>query len=60
VGYLMLDRPDQIEGLGNIHLRYGIFLALGGAAAMIAGGLRLRRVPVSDRPGDGPYGVRGP
>jgi hypothetical protein len=43
VGYLMLDRPDEISGHSHIHLRYGIFVALGGAAAMVVGGLRLRR-----------------
>ena len=43
VGYLMLDRPDEIAGHTHIHLRYGMFVAMGGAAAMLVGGLRLRR-----------------
>jgi hypothetical protein len=43
VGYLMLDRPDEISGFTHIHLRYGIFVALGGSLAMVLGGLRLRR-----------------
>ncbi len=43
VGYLMLDKPDQISGRTGIHLRYGIFVALGGALALLVGGLRLRR-----------------
>jgi hypothetical protein len=43
VGYLMLDKPDEISGRTGIHLRYGIFVALGGALAMVVGGLRLRR-----------------
>jgi hypothetical protein len=43
VGYLMLDKPDEISNRTGIHLRYGIFVALGGALAMVVGGLRLRR-----------------
>jgi hypothetical protein len=43
VGYLMLDRPDEISGFTGIHLRYGIFVALGGTVALLVGGLRLRR-----------------
>lgn len=43
VGYLMLDRPDGIAGFTELRLRYGIFVALGGAVALFVGGLRLRR-----------------
>jgi hypothetical protein len=43
VGYLMLDKPDEISGRTGIHLRYGIFVALGAAVALVVGGLRLRR-----------------
>ncbi|MEK6327384.1 MAG: hypothetical protein AABM66_07665 [Actinomycetota bacterium] len=43
VGYLMLDKPDQIAGHTGIHLRYGVFVALGGSLALLVGGLRLRR-----------------
>jgi hypothetical protein len=43
VAYLMIDRPDEIAGHTHIHLRYGIFVAMGGAVAMLVGGLRLRR-----------------
>ena len=43
VGYLMLDKPDAISGYTDIHLRYGIFVALGGSLALLLGGLRLRR-----------------
>ena len=43
VGYLMLDKPDEISGFTDIHLRYGIFVALGGSLALLLGGLRLRR-----------------
>ena len=43
VAYLMIDRPDAIAGHTEIHLRYGIFVALGGALALLVGGLRLRR-----------------
>lgn len=42
VGYLMLDKPE-ILGDTDIHLRYGIFVALGGSLALLLGGLRLRR-----------------
>lgn len=43
VAYLMLDRPEQLEGSTNVGLRLGAFVALGGAIALIVGGLRLRR-----------------
>lgn len=43
VGYLMLDRPDSISVYPDIHLRYGVFVALGGSLALLLGGLRLRR-----------------
>ena len=43
VAYLMIDRPNAIAGHTEIHLRYGIFVALGGALALLVGGLRLRR-----------------
>jgi hypothetical protein len=36
----MLDRPEEIP---ELHLRYGIFVALGGSLAILVGGLRLRR-----------------
>ena len=39
----MLDKPDDISRFTNIHLRYGIFVALGGSLALLLGGLRLRR-----------------
>ena len=52
VGYLMLDKPDGIAGHTNIHLRYGIFVALGASLALLVGGLRLRRDEiVAERPG---------
>ena len=41
--YLMLDRPEQLEGSTNVGLRLGGFVALGGAIALVVGGLRLRR-----------------
>ena len=46
VGYLMLDKPDEISGFETIHLRYGIFVALGGSLALLLGGLRLRRAEI--------------
>jgi hypothetical protein len=45
VGYLAIDRPEEIAGFGHVRLRYGLFVAVAGAAAMIAGGLRLRAAP---------------
>lgn len=46
LAYLMLERPDfsaaQSPLLGA-RLRYGIFVALAGAVAIAAGGLRIRR-----------------
>ena len=54
VGYLMLDKPDEISGFENIHLRYGIFVALGGSLALLFGGLRLRRAEINaERPKKG-------
>jgi hypothetical protein len=47
VGYLMLDKPDDIQGHTHIHLRYGIFVALAAALAMTIGGLRLRRLELA-------------
>jgi len=44
VAYRMIDRPD-FDPLGDqrVGLRYGIFIALGGAALIVVGGLRKRR-----------------
>jgi hypothetical protein len=41
--YLMIERPDEIAGYGRISLRFGIFIALAGSIAVLAGGLRARR-----------------
>jgi hypothetical protein len=41
--YLMLDRPEQLEGSTKVGLRLGSFVALGGAVVLIVGGLRVRR-----------------
>jgi hypothetical protein len=43
VTYLLLDRPEQLEGSTKVGLRMGGFVALGGAVALIVGGLRVRR-----------------
>lgn len=43
VAYLMLDRPDELAGSTRVGLRAGIFVALVGALAITAGGLRLRK-----------------
>ena len=48
--YLIIDRPNEISGHTHIHLRYGIFVATGGAVAMIVGGLRLRRDRIAAPP----------
>ena len=45
VAYSAIDRPSDIAGFGHVRLRYGVFVALAGAAAMVAGGLRLRALP---------------
>jgi hypothetical protein len=50
VAYLMIDRPDEISGHTDIHLRYGIFVAMGGALALLLGGLRLRRDRIHSPP----------
>jgi hypothetical protein len=42
--YLIADRPDEIAGSVNVNLRLGPFVALGGAAALIVGGMRVRRL----------------
>jgi len=42
VTYLAIDRPDEIAGFERVRLRYGAFVALGGAAALVVGGVRLR------------------
>ena len=43
VAYLMLDRPEQLDGSTEVGLRLGGFVALGGAVALIVGGLRVHR-----------------
>jgi hypothetical protein len=41
--YGIFDRPDFGLSAQRVGLRYGIFVALGGAALIVAGGLRRRR-----------------
>jgi hypothetical protein len=46
ISYRIFDRPDFGPGqlsAERVGLRYGIFIALGGAALIVAGGLRRRR-----------------
>ena len=44
ITYRMFDRPDfELAGAGRVGLRYGIFVALIGAALLVIGGLRKRR-----------------
>jgi hypothetical protein len=59
VAYLMIDRPDEISGHTHIHLRYGIFVGMGGAIALLLGGLRLRRDEMRQR-GAGSHGTTDP
>lgn len=42
VAFLAIDRPEEIAGFDRVRLRYGAFVALGGAAALALGGVRLR------------------
>jgi hypothetical protein len=44
IAYRMVDRPEfEIPGVERVALRYGIFIALGGAVLLFVGGLRKRR-----------------
>jgi hypothetical protein len=47
VGYLMLDRPDELGGSTRVGLRFGIFVALAGSLLIAAGGVRLRREEIA-------------
>jgi hypothetical protein len=38
--YLIADRPEELAGSTNVNLRIGLFVALGGAVALVAGGMR--------------------
>ncbi len=40
--FLVADRPDQLAGNTEVHVRYGIFVAIGGSLAILVGGLRMR------------------
>jgi hypothetical protein len=42
--YLIADRPEQLAGSANVNLRIGLFVALGGAVAVVAGGMRVHDV----------------
>jgi len=44
VGFLAVDRPDDIAGFGHVRLRYGLVVALAGAGALFVAGMRLRVV----------------
>jgi hypothetical protein len=49
VGYLMVDRPEAtvFDFPTEYGLRFGIFVAMGGAAALALAGLRLRRLELT-------------
>ena len=55
VGYLMVDRPDAFDPLA-VKLRFGIFVAMAGAVAVIVGGARLAAAERRERrrPSPGP------
>jgi hypothetical protein len=60
VVYRMLARPEfELPGVGHVGLRYGIFVALGGAALIVVGGVRKRREELADRGGARPRAARG-
>ena len=42
VGYLAIDKPDDIAGFGHVRLRYGLLVALAGAGALVSGGMGVR------------------
>jgi hypothetical protein len=54
VGYLMLDRPDQLADSTRVGLRFGVFVALAGTLALMLGGLRLRSEQVGSTEGESP------
>jgi hypothetical protein len=47
---MAVDRPESLTLPGDVELRYGIFVALGGAVTMLVAGLRLRRVELGEEP----------
>ena len=49
VGYLAIDRPEEIAGFGHVRLRYGLVVALAGAGALFVAGMRLRIVAAAQR-----------
>ncbi len=45
IGFLIADPPNLLSGtatIGGVRMRYGAFVAIGAAAAMIVGGMRSR------------------
>lgn len=48
IAYRIFARPDfELPGVGHVGLRYGIFVALAGAALIVLGGVRKRREELS-------------
>jgi hypothetical protein len=41
--FLIADRPDQLAGSTEVQIRYGVYIAIAGCAAIGAGGMRMRR-----------------
>ncbi len=61
LAYLVADPPDElidIAAIGGVRVRYGVFVAGGGAAAMIIGGVRARHeapsAPAAEAPQPAP------
>jgi hypothetical protein len=48
--YLIADRPEQLAGSTQVHLRYGIYVCLAGCLAVAVGGLRMRKELRARRP----------
>ncbi|MFL5871553.1 MAG: hypothetical protein ACJ75R_10750 [Solirubrobacterales bacterium] len=48
VCYLIAARPDQLAGSDDVNLRIGPFVCLGGAIAIVVGGMRVRGLGTED------------
>ena len=47
--FLMIDRPDELASTNAVTLRYGAFVALGGCAVVVVGGMRMRAEQAAGR-----------
>jgi len=48
VVYLIAARPEALAGSDNVNLRIGPFVCLGGAVAIVVGGMRVRGLGTED------------